>query len=121
MFAKLNMENKDLELLKQDLDEDLVSIAEVKDRSLEQFGALEKDVKELKDLIDRAGTDAFCDCLSQILFLNPRIKLNLKGVHPLHGVKDKNFYNISYFSNPILVDLENSQLQAFDPLAPPPP
>jgi hypothetical protein len=46
--------------------------------------------------------------------------MNLKGLHPLRGVKDGKVRNFSNYANPVLDDLNDPQLQAFDPSTPPP-
>jgi hypothetical protein len=77
---------------------------------------LRSEIRQNEQLISNGAFMAFSSCLKQVEFLNPRVQLTYKGVHPLHGIGDGKLY---HYDNdpPTCVDLNDPELEAFDRLA----
>jgi hypothetical protein len=78
----------------------------------------QKEADSLREEFDGVNYDAFCNCLQQVMLLNPGITLNLRGVSVDHTVMEGVLNDISQPSDPRSVDLSNPNLKAFDPWAP---
>jgi hypothetical protein len=77
---------------------------------------LNAEVREQSRVISAGGYMAFASCLKQVEFLNPRVSLSFKGVHPLHGVEGGQL--VDYDNDPpTQVNLNDPELEAFDPYA----
>ena len=59
---------------------------------------------------------AFASYLKQVEYLNPGIPLSFKGVHPLHKVEGGKLVDYDH-DPPSEVDLNDPELEAFDPHA----
>jgi hypothetical protein len=65
-------------------------------------------------LVANGGYMAFASCLKQVEFLNPRVQLTFKGVHPLHVVEGGQL--LDYDNDPTTqVNLDDPELETFDP------
>jgi hypothetical protein len=129
--AKLAYEKKDLQLnLSKAKGEvtalhgeyDLITIS--RDQLAFEKATLEAKNKKLREemhqkelLISNGAYMAFSTCLKQVEFLNPGVQLTYKGVHPLHEVVNGKL--LDYANDPLIcVDLNDLELESFDPHAP---
>jgi hypothetical protein len=77
-----------------------------------------KEVDTLREDFDAVNYDAFCNCLQQVMLLNPGMQLNLRDLSVDHTVSEGVLTNICQPSDPRPVDLSNPDLKLFDPWAP---
>jgi hypothetical protein len=78
----------------------------------------QKEADALREDFDGINYDAFCNCLQQVMLLNPGVELNLRGLSVDHVVAEGVLTDICQPSDPRPVDLSNPELKVFDPWAP---
>jgi hypothetical protein len=78
----------------------------------------QKEADALREDFDGVNYDDFCNCLQQVMLLNPGVQLNLRGLSVDHVVAEGVLTDICQPSDPRPVDLSNPELKAFDPWAP---
>lgn len=71
-----------------------------------------KDLRELIDGYDSANHHAFVACVQQLLFLNPGITLNLKGLSANHAMKNGVLIDIPKMQP---VNIDDPELPTFNP------
>jgi hypothetical protein len=74
---------------------------------------------EMTAELKEAGYDAYWEAVWSIVFLNPGVELNLRGLDPFHGVKDGQFWDFHDHQNPVLLD--PTSLEPFNCDSPPLP
>jgi hypothetical protein len=80
--------------------------------------AAQKEADSLREDFDGVNYDAFCNCLQQVMLLNPGVQLNLRGLSVDHVVAEGVLTDICQPSDPRPVDLSRPDLKVFDPWAP---
>jgi hypothetical protein len=107
--AAIRLENSHLSRARDQQTADKAALEAENDR-------LKGEIQEHAQLILGGAYMAFSSCLKQVEFLNPRIQLTYKGIHPLHGVEGGKL--LDYDNDPpTIVDLNDLELEAFDPHA----
>jgi hypothetical protein len=93
-------------------------VVQLKGKLLELQSAL--DSKEESRVVDlaEAGYDAYREAVRSVKILNPGVELNLRGLDPILGVKDGQFWNFRDHRNPVLLD--PNSLEPFNCDSPPP-
>jgi hypothetical protein len=105
------------------LSEEAKLLSRVRDQLQTEKAALEvandklkAEVREQSRVISAGGYMAFASCLKQVEYLNPRVPLSFKGVHPLRGVEGGKLLDYDH-DPPSEVDLNDPELEAFYPHA----
>jgi nicotinamidase-related amidase len=77
-----------------------------------------KEADTLREDFDTVNYDVFCNCLQQVMLLNPGMQLNLRGLSVDHTMSEGVVTDICQPSDLRPVDLSNPNLKVFDPWAP---
>ena len=69
--------------------------------------------------MDTTVDDSYRDCVKTLLFLNPGIELNTRGLCKYHGMKDGMFMDFHDPHNLVPIDPTDPRLEPFDCSTPP--
>jgi hypothetical protein len=89
----LAAERKKAEFNAAKLKESETEIAKLKAQTIELKDALDAKDDEMMAELKEVGYDAYREAVKSIVFLNPSVELNLRGLDPFHGVKDGQFWD----------------------------
>jgi hypothetical protein len=106
-----------LSLLQSEL---LGSASKLHETQVELRETQEKLEEAYQDM-DNTVNDSYRNCVKTLLFLNPGIELNTRGLCKYHGMKDGMFMDFHDPHNPVPIDPVDPRLEPFDCNTPPPP
>jgi hypothetical protein len=80
----------------------------------------QEKLEEAYQDMDTTVDDSYRDCVKTLLFLNPGVELNTRGLCKYHGIKDGVFMDFHDPHNPVPLDPSDPGLEPFDCSTPPP-
>jgi hypothetical protein len=110
MKTKAEEDGSALSLLQSEL---LGSASKLNETQVELRETQEKLEEAYQDM-DTTVDDSYRDCVKTLLFLNPGINLNTRGLCKYHGMKDGMFMDFHDPHNPVPIDPADPRLEPFD-------
>jgi hypothetical protein len=80
----------------------------------------QEKLEEAYQDMDTTVDDSYRDCVKTLLFLNPGVELNTRGLCKYHGMKDGMFMDFHDPHNPVPIDPADPRVESFDCSTPPP-
>jgi uncharacterized phage infection (PIP) family protein YhgE len=114
--AKVNYDSSAITALHSELQEMTSKLQETQVELQETQERLEEAYQDMDTMVD----DSYWDCVKTLMFFNPGIEFNTRGLYKFHGVKDGKFWDFHDCHNPVQLDPGDPCLEPFDCRTPPP-